>query len=93
MALANVRGREPLGGGGLVKEELRRTKIDAKRYRVGWTRLHAGRRKRRVAALVAEANARSQGREAGLGVVDTTTTRDQTTTRRLLPRDVLEGRV
>ncbi len=46
-ALAKVRGRGPLGGGGLVKEELRRMKIDAKRYRVGWTRLCAGRRKRR----------------------------------------------
>jgi hypothetical protein len=47
----------------------------------------------RVAALVAEANAGSRGWEVGLGVVDTTTTRDRTTMRRMLPRDVLEGRV
>ena len=47
----------------------------------------------RVAALVAEANAGSRGWEVGLGVVDTMTTRDRTTTRQMLPRDVLEGRV
>ncbi len=55
--------------------------------------LHRQEDEERVAALVAEANAGSRGREAGLGVVDTMTTRDRTTTRQMLPRDVLEGRV
>ena len=43
--------------------------IEAGRYRVGWTRLSTGRRKRRAAALAAGTGMGSLGWGVGLGVV------------------------
>jgi len=47
---------------------VRRTKIEAGRYKAGWMRLSAGGRKRGAAALVAGTRTRSQGWGASLGV-------------------------
>ena len=47
---------------------VRRTKIEAWRYTVGWTRLNVGGRRRRATALVVETRTGSQGRGASLGV-------------------------
>ena len=47
---------------------VRRTKIEAGRYKVGWMRLSAGRRKRGVAASVAGTRTGSQGPGASSGV-------------------------
>ena len=47
---------------------VRRTKIEAGRYKAGWMRLSAGGRKRWAAALVAGTRTGSQGRGASLGV-------------------------
>ena len=59
-----------MGKGGRLTEFLvgvRRTSIEARRYKAGWTRLSAGGRKNRVAALAAKSEAGSQGEIAGLG--------------------------
>ncbi len=48
---------------------VRRTKIEAGRYKAGWMRLSAGGRKRGVAALVAGIRTGSQGWGASSGVV------------------------
>ena len=47
---------------------VRRTKIEARRYKAGWTRLSAGGRKRRATASVVETQTGSQGHRASLGV-------------------------
>ena len=47
---------------------VRRTKIEARRYKAGWTRLSAGGRKRRATASVVETRTGSQGHGASLGV-------------------------
>ena len=47
---------------------VRRTKIEAGRYKAGWMRLSAGGRKRGVAALVAGTRKGSQGWGASSGV-------------------------
>jgi hypothetical protein len=48
---------------------VRRTKIEAGRYKAGWMKLSAGRRKRGAAALVAGTRTGSQGWGASSGVV------------------------
>jgi len=58
------------GGTGRLAEFLagvRRTGIKAGRYKAGWTRLSAGGRKRRVAAVAAGPGTGSRGREASSG--------------------------
>ncbi len=47
---------------------VRRTKIEARRYKAGWTRLSAGGTKRRATALVVETRTGSQEHGASLGV-------------------------
>jgi hypothetical protein len=47
---------------------VRRTKIKARRYKVRWTRLSAGGRKRRATASVVETRTGSQGHGVSLGV-------------------------
>ena len=49
---------------------MRRTKIEAGRYKAGWKRLSAGGRKRGAAALVAGTRTGSQGWGASSGVAD-----------------------
>ena len=71
------------GWAGGVKEELRRTRSEAERYRVGWTRLGVGGKKRRAAALVAEAEVGSRGWV-------TMKAADQMTARQMPPRCALE---
>ncbi len=88
-----MRGRGPLCEGRgrlspsrLVKEELRRMRIDSERY-TGWTRLGMGRRKRRTAASAAEASRwvpRGGGHASAWRA--TTTTGDLTTVRPMPPR-------
>ena len=46
------------------------TMIEAGRYRAGWTRLSAGRRKRRAATLAVETRMGSRGRGASSGAAD-----------------------
>ncbi len=58
------------GGAGRLAEFLagvRRTGIEAGRYKVGWTRLSAGGRKRMVAAVAAGPRTGSRGQGASLG--------------------------
>ena len=47
---------------------VRRTKIEARRYKAGWARLSAGGRKRRATAPVVETRTGSQGHGVSLGV-------------------------
>jgi len=61
------------GGGGARRlagflAGVRRTKIEAGRYKAGWMRLSAGGRKRWAAALVAGTRTGSQGHGASSGV-------------------------
>jgi hypothetical protein len=59
------------GGAGMLGEFLagvRRTSIEAEMYKAGWTRLSAGRMKRRAAAVAAGPGTGSRGRGASSGV-------------------------
>jgi hypothetical protein len=84
------------GGAGRLAEFLvgvRRTSLEARRYRVGWTRLGAGGRKRRVAAVAAGPRTGSLGQGVSSGVAGDGDGRgldDWTTTRRMPPRHVSE---
>ena len=65
-----IRGRRGEGAGRLAEflAGVRRTSIEAGRYKAGWwTRLSAGRRKRRAAAVAAGPGTGSRGRGASSG--------------------------
>jgi hypothetical protein len=72
-----ARGLSSSGDGSLVASTrriaeflagVRRTKIEARRYKAGWARLSAGGRKRRATAPVVETRTGSQGHGVSLGV-------------------------
>jgi hypothetical protein len=60
---------------------VRRTSIEAGRYKAGWTRLSAGGRKRRAAAVAAGPGTGSLGRGVSSGVAKTAMAGDWTTGR------------
>ncbi len=81
------------GGVGSLAEFLagvRRTVIEAGRYKVGWTRLSEGGRKRSAAAVAAGPGTGSRGQGASLGEAGDAMAEDWTTAWRMPPRRVLE---